>query len=124
MSGRPKKRHRRAIAVSYVALGISVLTAAGIIYVLIGLSGSDGWAATFGSEPPFIQDYSGALFYVLPFTAIAGIILDVVALTRGGFNLLVGVVAFLILIGPLIYVLLVVAGALFVPATQPVNIHP
>ena len=123
MSGRPKTRHRRAIAVSYVALGISALTAAGTIYVAEALSSSAGWAETFGSLPPFIQHFAGVLFYVLPLTAIAGIVLDIIALTRGGLNILVGAVAFVILLGPVVYVLVAFVGLLFVPATQPV-IHP
>jgi hypothetical protein len=90
---------------AYVALGVSVLTSAFVWYFLLGR-----WPS-----PEFVFSLSGLMLSVVPLGGIAGIILDILAVVRGGANRVIGVVGGVILVSPAAYFALVVGTDLIWP---------
>jgi hypothetical protein len=82
--------HRSLRPLTYVALGVSVLTSASLWYASVGR-----WPS-----PEFVLETVGWWLLIGVLGIPAGIVLDILAGQRGGINRVISVVAGLMLISP------------------------
>lgn len=93
-------------AVTYVAGGVSLATAIALWLTVIGLTGPEAYASTFGQLPNAVMNVIGALIYILPLGVLGSVILDVVAGTRRGANRIVALMGGFLVLSPGIAVLI------------------
>ncbi len=97
------KVRRRMRALTYVALGVSVLTSAGLWFVLLG-AGPLG-PETWGLFPQPVQNWLLAWsILILPLGCVAAIVLDVLAGIRRGADRVISIIAGLILASSAVYI--------------------
>jgi hypothetical protein len=94
MTDTPEKAPHTVRPLTYVALGVSVLTSASLWY---------GSAGTWPS-PEVVFESIGWLLLIGVLGVPAGIVLDILAGMRGGVNRVISIAAGVLLISPAIYV--------------------
>jgi hypothetical protein len=109
MSETEMKARRRVRVLTYVALGVSVLTSAGLWFVLLGAGplAPETWGLFRQSVQNWLLAWS---ILILPLGCVAAIVLDVLAGIRGGADRRISIIAGLILASSAVYI---VVGLLY-----------
>jgi hypothetical protein len=108
MTDTPEKAPRTVRPLTYVALGVSVLTSASLWYASAGT-----WPS-----PEFVFESIGWLLLIGVTGFPAGVVLDILAGKRGGVNRIISIAAGVILISPAIYIAIGIIQGLLILKSQ------